>query len=348
LHLSKQSTWEWNPAQNQYVSNGEVYPFGVDPGWFYKNNQLSFFNSLKMKLSVILGVTQMTFGVFLSLGNHIFFKDYISIAFEFLPRVLFLFCTFGYMICIILYKWSVDWTVATISPPSLIQTMIKMFLSPGKVDAAHKLFNGQDQLQLAFLVIALLSIPWMLFPKPLIHNYLHKRRLVNYNQIQEQTIEEDIIGLSIEEEKEMKGQSSPPLKRAVSTEGAVHAEAYSFSDDFIHCSIHTIEYVLGTVSNTASYLRLWALSLAHSELSSVFWDKIFIQYGVESANVLLIFVCWAIWAGATFAVLLCMDVLECFLHALRLHWVEFQNKFYYADGYIFEPFTFIKTEKDEN
>merc|ERR1719411_412717 len=120
--------------------------------------------------------------------------------------------------------------------------------------------------------------------------------------------------------------------------GHDYEEHFDFGEVAIHQLIHTIEYVLGTISNTASYLRLWALSLAHAQLSEVFYQKTLLD--TMKANGLTLFIGTSAFYAVTFGVLIVMDQLECFLHALRLHWVEFQNKFYNADGIEFTPFSY--------
>jgi len=124
-------------------------------------------------------------------------------------------------------------------------------------------------------------------------------------------------------------------------EMSVKNHGHSFAEAFIHQMIETIEFVLGTVSNTASYLRLWALSLAHGQLAEVFMNLVFAsvfkQKGVPMTIIMGI-IFWPAFWSITFGVLMVMDLLECFLHTLRLHWVEFQNKFFKGEGYAFRPY----------
>jgi len=62
-----------------------IYKVGVDPSWYLGKNELTFMNSLKMKISVILGVAQMSLGVFMKALNSTQFKRPIDFIFEFIP-----------------------------------------------------------------------------------------------------------------------------------------------------------------------------------------------------------------------------------------------------------------------
>ncbi|MBR6304475.1 MAG: hypothetical protein IKR37_02470, partial [Paludibacteraceae bacterium] len=59
-----------------YKNDDCVYKFGVDPIWMSATNELTFINSLKMKISVIFGVLQMLLGIFLKGLNCIFSRDF--------------------------------------------------------------------------------------------------------------------------------------------------------------------------------------------------------------------------------------------------------------------------------
>ncbi|KAJ4832651.1 V-type proton ATPase subunit a1 [Turnera subulata] len=303
------------------VKYRDPYPFGVDPSWRGSRSELPFLNSLKMKMSILLGVAQMNIGIMLSYFNARFFGSSLDIRYQFVPQMIFLNSLFGYLSLLIIIKW------CTGSQADLYHVMIYMFLSPTDALGENELFWGQRPLQIILLLLALIAVPWMLFPKPFILKKLHTERFQGRTY--------GILGTS-----EIDLDAEPDSARQ-------HHEDFNFSEVFVHQMIHSIEFVLGAVSNTASYLRLWALSLAHSELSTVFYEKVLLlAWGYD--NIIIRLVGLAVFAFATAFILLMMETLSAFLHALRLHWVEFQNKFYQGDGYKFKPFSFSSITEDDD
>nr|XP_017101112.1 V-type proton ATPase 116 kDa subunit a1 isoform X7 [Drosophila bipectinata] len=317
---------------------GDPYPFGMDPIWQVAGaNKIIFHNAYKMKISIIFGVIHMVFGVVMSWHNHTYFRNRISMLYEFIPQLVFLLLLFFYMVLLMFIKW-IKFAATNAKPyseacaPSILITFIDMVLfNTPKSPPEHcetYMFFGQHFIQVLFVLVAVGCIPVMLLAKPLL--IMQARKQAN------------------EEVQPIAGATSDAETGGVSNGGShgggggPHEEEEELSEIFIHQSIHTIEYVLGSVSHTASYLRLWALSLAHAQLAEVLWTMV-LSIGLKQEGWLggVILTCvFAFWAILTVGILVLMEGLSAFLHTLRLHWVEFQSKFYKGQGYAFQPFSF--------
>ena len=388
---------------NEYHTKKCVYPIGLDPVWIGNYNELVYTNSLKMKLSIIVGVIHMLLGIGIKGVNNYKNRKFNAFFFEFIPQFLFMFILFGYMIYMIFYKWGTDYDDDTSKAPSILTIMINMAVKIGSVEGKplfDSLFGlSQEAINISIIVICLLLIPIMLLIKP-IYYYKKKKstqgisfRNDNLSLIENENQKNDYIsgekknniindvndninnnliidGIYNEmdnnkEEDDGKSHKSEEYSLSLSQESILRPdehysklylsqkkkykeeskEKYQFVEIFIEQLIEVIEYVLGTVSNTASYLRLWALSLAHTALAHVFIEKTFIDYiKTDEVNfvssVISVFIYFFVFLCATVFILIFMDAMECILHTLRLHWVEFQNKFFKGDGYLFNPFSF--------
>ncbi|XP_012943960.1 V-type proton ATPase 116 kDa subunit a1 isoform X2 [Aplysia californica] len=365
-----------------YHINSSAYLVGVDPIWQSAKNKIMFLNSLKMKMAIVLGVIHMMFGVVLSIFNHVHFKRKIDILIKFLPEMLFLTCLFGYLVALIFYKWLTFDAVTSMCAPSLLIHFINMFMlkytdpTPGNpCDSNNTFYDGQQAIQTTLLLIALLSVPVLLIVRPVYQVCAVKRakkaREVYRSQHEDPLISNEVLPGNIFYIKlyEVKGQVNPayqpdsvgngrPLdppanigslnsdeeeNLGMSEPHADHGGHEDTGEIVIEGAIETIEFCLGCISHTASYLRLWALSLAHAELSEVLWSMVLhmgFSIGGDYVGGVVLFVIFFVWANLTVAILLLMEGLSAFLHTLRLHWVEFQSKFYDGDGYHFQPFTF--------
>lgn len=123
-----------------------------------------------------------------------------------------------------------------------------MFLTPGSVKPEEQLYPGQGPIQAVLLLIAVVCVPWMWFGKP-----LYLKREASQHHYASVAVDDHV-----DEEQ---------AQHAVVHDGAdddEEEEEFDFGEIMIHQTIHTIEFCLNCISNTASYLRLWALSLAHA------------------------------------------------------------------------------------
>ncbi|KAB7504051.1 V-type proton ATPase subunit a isoform 1 [Armadillidium nasatum] len=358
-----------NPADPAEYE-GEPYPMGMDPIWQISLNKITFQNSYKMKISVIIGIIHMMFGLVLSLLNYIHFKKTIDILFQFIPQAFTEYdcdCEDPYM------------------------------------------YPSQYNLQLALVVISIVMIPILLLPKPFILKQQNKNKM-RMKSLESHAYEQDIgeesdhetsshgktkavdgegetVLISVQQESDHETSRNGKTK-AVEGKGEtvlipVQEEEEGGGGIRVFRNIHTsnnsyyririrlyfsysiLPTFMGIVSRPRSIVRCFVDDDFKKRFSSVIskYNTLCIKVKTKTIHckkipisllqpymaggTIFVYIAFAIWSFLTIAILVIMEGLSAFLHTLRLHWVEFCSKFMYGEGYAFEPFSFKHFVEDE-
>ncbi|KAM8712728.1 hypothetical protein ACLKA7_013115 [Drosophila subpalustris] len=347
-----------DPNNPQFYS-GEPYPIGLDPIWKISGeDSITTVNSLKMKLAIILGISQMMFGLVLSAVNCISLKRKHDLFLMVIPQCIFMICLFCYLVFLIFFKWLTYGGLKqapynSACAPSVLITFIDMMLmktSELEVKTCNKgMFPNERLIEYILVLIAFAAVPILLAGKPIylthrqkkLNKERNKRDLNNLQEEGREALKEMRSSLHYTASYTNDAEKRGSVSRSSSVENVAE---FDLTEIWIHSGIHTIESVLGSVSHTASYLRLWALSLAHSQLADVLFHMVLSKGLDEDWPVFIgapfLLATFFVWAILTVAILVMMEGLSAFLHTLRLHWVEFQSKFFNGVGDAFRPFYF--------
>ena len=172
-----QSRWNMTNPQGSVPAahGGDVYSFGIDPRWHVSSNGLAFANSFKMKLSIILGVSHMLFGLTSERSTPCTIDLSRSIPGVYPHDLIF---RLDVWIHGLPHHSQVSMHRDELmaeghTPPPLINHLIGIVLSPGKVNSP--LFPTQASVQKNILILCGLCMPVILLGKPLVVYCKNKR-----------------------------------------------------------------------------------------------------------------------------------------------------------------------------
>jgi V-type H+-transporting ATPase subunit a len=273
-NLSPPGTFYWgnaNPDEpesegsNTYEGSDCVYMFGVDPAWYLSPQMLTYTNSIKMRMAVIIGVWHMSMAICVKGFNAVREKQWLVFVFEVVGGLIILNGLFGWMDALIIMKWtypmnaySTDESPCTDDSnliddvsymgcgpvltlrycPAIITVMINNFLKMGAQDVYF--FDGQKGVTLFLVILVVICMPLMLCVKPCVWGCCtkkdhHSEEEIERIQAQQDSLEDlnpNANGQSIEEnvKDDMKAYEALLQLEA----GGAEAHGHTFGELFIH------------------------------------------------------------------------------------------------------------------